>query len=160
MQDRLDMSARSVDEGSAVAESTRKDFLVAAALHQMDRVRGFIETQGLHPDSTYGGKPTALCYAVLKPYPRLMTYLLDRGADANHTDIMGMTPLHYAALGGCAYCLATLIGRGAVLNRCNKSGATPLAMTLHKPQLESCRDLLLRYGAAMKEIAPAPRRFH
>ena len=160
MSDRLDRLTSSVESRPAVAEATLKAFLVAAALHQMDRVRGFIETQGLHPDSTFGGKPTALCYAVLKPHHCLMEYLLERGASIKHEDMMGMTPLHYAALGGCAYCLATLIGRGAELNRCNKSGATPLALTLHKPQLAASRDLLLRYGAAMEETAPAAPSFH
>ena len=137
-----------------------KDFLVAAALHQLERVRGFVETQGLHPDSTLGGKPTALCYAVLKPCHCLMDYLLSRGADINRADQMGMTPLHYAAMGGCAYCLATLIAHGARLNRTNRLGKTPLGLTMDKPHLAQVRALLLCHGALLHEAEPRARRFH
>lgn len=160
MPSRLDSAPGGAADRAAVAEDTLKDFLVAAALHQLDRVRGFIETQGLHPDSTFDGKPTALCYAVLKPCPCLMDYLLSRGADINRTDQMGMTPLHYAVMGGCEHCTATLIACGATLNRLNRLGKTPLALTLDKPHLESVRALLMCHGALLHEAEPATPRFH
>lgn len=147
-------------ERPAFREEILKDFLVAAALHQLDRVRGFIETLGLHPDSTFGGKPTALCYAVLKPCPCLMDYLLSRGADINRADKMGMTPLHYAAMGGSEYCLASLIANGGTLNRYNRLGKTPLALTMDKPHLKGVRELLLCHGALLHEAEPRAPRFH
>lgn len=160
MADNLDLAERGLARRPSVAEETAKDFLVSAALHQLDRVRSFIESGGLHPDTTYGGKPTALCYAVLKPHRGLLAYLLDKGADVQRRDGMGMTPLHYAALGGCVYCAACLIGRGARLNVENCLGQTPLALTLEKPHLALSREFLTRHGAAHCQADPGATQFH
>ena len=144
----------------AAAETMIRDYLAAAALHQVERVRHFIEIEGLHPDSTYRGKPTALCYAVLRPHRNLMGYLLERGADVNRADVCGMTPLHYATMGGCLHCVSFLIGRGARLNDASEDGRTPLALALERPKLAPCRELLLRYGASLQRGEAAAPRFH
>ena len=65
--------------------------IFCAALHDVAAVRFFIEQIGLHPDASFGGKPSALCYAVLKPHPALLVYLLDQGADVSRRDAMAMT---------------------------------------------------------------------
>ena len=141
-------------------EEIIKDFLVAAALHKLDLVRHYIEEIGLHPDATRRAKPTALCYSVLKPHHGLMRYLLNKGASTNHLDGIGMTPLHYAAMGGCLYCVAYLVGHGARINIENRMGKTPVAMTLGKPHLSQCQELLERHGASLFESEPGFRRFH
>ena len=160
MSDRLTWMGEGASEQPAVAQDTIKDFLVSAALHQLDRVRYFVETRGLHPDTTYGGKPTALCYVVLKPHHDLMRYVLSKGADTNRQDGMGMTPLHYAAMGGCVYCMASLISHGARINIENRLGQTPLAMTLEKPHLAHCREFLQRHGASRCESEVGTTQFH
>ena len=137
-----------------------RDFITAAALLQGDRIRHFIETAGLHPDSTFEGKPTALCYAALKADSDLTGYLLARGADVNHTDGAGMTPLHYGTLGGCAQCLVRLMDRGARLNAPNQCGQTPLALAASRPGLVGCRDLLASYGGSLTANTPGARRLH
>lgn len=139
-----------------------KSFLMAAALQQLELVYYFIETEGLHPDTTWGGKPTAICYAALKRNPQLMAYLLNKGADPNRTDALGMTPLHYAALGGCEVCTAHLLNRGALLNAVNGAGQTPLALARSKACAanSACCELLSRYGALLHASAPGPSRLH
>jgi len=141
-------------------EDTVKSYLLAAALQDLAAVRFFLEQVNLHPDASYGGKPTALCYAVLKPHIGLLDYLLGRGAGVAHRDGLSMTPLHYAALGGCHCCLARLIAAGAPLNALNRSGLTPLALTLDKPQLAGSRALLESHGATLTAGPPRPKRFH
>ena len=143
-----------------ISDETVKDYLAAAALHQIDKIRYYIECQGLHPDATYGGKPTALCYAVLKPNYELMCYVIERGADANHIDQMGMSPLHYAALGGCERCLASLVRHGAFLNATNRCGQTPLALAMTRPGLAGAMEFLRRCGASLDPAAPGAKCFH
>ena len=150
-------------EGSPSQESSEADikaYLTAAALHQTAVVQHFIEALGLHPDASYKGKPTALCYAVLKPHHDLMDYLLGQGADVGYRDAMAMTPLHYAALGGCCCCLARLIAEGAPLNAENCRAQTPLALTQCRPELCSGRSLLEHHGAGLAAGPALPKRFH
>lgn len=144
------------------ANTSCKSFLMAAALQQLELVYYFIETEGLHPDTTWGGKPTAICYAVLKRNSQLTAYLLNKGADPNRIDALGMTPLHYAALGGCEICTAHLLNRGALLNAVNGAGQTPLALARSKACAASsaCCELLSRYGAALHASMPGPKRLH
>jgi len=139
---------------------TVEDFLIAAALHQLYKIRYYVERLRLHPDATKDGKPTALCYAALKPYPPLISYYLANGADANVRDAMSMTPLHYAAIGGCSVCIATLVQAGARLNQPNHRGETPLAVALSRSASRDCAELLRRYGASTSGDAAAPQTFH
>ncbi|MEM7171378.1 MAG: ankyrin repeat domain-containing protein [Pseudomonadota bacterium] len=141
-------------------EETIKDFLMSAALHSLEKVKFYVEDRGLHPDTTYGGKPTALCYAVLKPNRPLLNYLLDQGADSNHVDQMGMTPLHYAALGGCIYCLSSLVNVGAKLNEFNRCGETALALALNRQNSPEGIDYLIRSGASMEKQESVIKTFH
>lgn len=134
-------------------EEKVKAYLIAAALHQLQKVQHFVESQGLHPDATVGGKPTALCYSVLKPNLCLMIYLMERGADVNAVDAMGMTPLHYATLGGCRFCVVYLLARGARPDCENASGKTPLDLTSGRPDLVATRSALLSGGF---ELDPYP----
>ncbi|MEM7407958.1 MAG: ankyrin repeat domain-containing protein [Pseudomonadota bacterium] len=143
-------------DGSAAShqdEESVRAYLIAAALQQMQKVQHFVESRGLHPDATYGGKPTALCYSVLKPNLCLMIYLMERGADVNAVDGMGMTPLHYATLGGCRFCVVYLLARGARPDRENASGKTPLDLTDGRPDLTATRSALLSGGF---ELNPYP----
>jgi ankyrin repeat protein len=139
---------------------TIKEYLIAAALQQTEWVCYYLEAARLHPDATWGGKPTALCYAALSANSRLVAYLLEKGADPNRADALGMTPLHYAALGGCEVCVAALLGRGARLNTRNHRGQTPLGLTECQPRLSRCRELLVCYGASVRDEGGGPRRFH
>ena len=121
-------------------------FLFAAALRDFARIRFLIEVRGLHPDTTVKGKPTAICYAVLKQDNCLLSYLIKRGANVNAADKIGMTPLHYAALGGSPYCIACLVRHGAQLQTRNLAGETPYSLIRNRVDLAECVDLLGRYG--------------
>jgi len=141
------------------AEDAR-EFLFAAALRDFARIRHLIEVRGLHPDTTIKGKPTAICYAVLKQDNCLLSYLLKRGASVNLADRIGMTPLHYAALGGSPYCIACLVRHGACLRTTNGSGETPYSLIRNRIDLGECVELLKRYGAGEILDGNVTSRFH
>ncbi len=145
---------------SVIQESTIKEYLISAALQKLEMVYYFIEAEGLHPDATREGKPTALCYAAMKRNTQLLNYLIEKGADVNHRDVLGMTPLHYAVLGGCNCTMAKLIAEGAMLNRMNHAGDTPLAIAMRCEQRSHCREFLQRYGAALAAVPASAKRFH
>ena len=139
---------------------TTRNYLMAAALQQLEMVRYYVESEGLHPDTTLESKPTALCYAALKGNYRLMRYLLNKGADVNRTDALAMTPLHYAVLGGCLICISLLIGHGAALNAVNYQGQTPLRLSGDRQHPTLKRELLERHGAREDSGVPAIACFH
>lgn len=135
-------------------------FLFAAALRDFARIRYLIEVRGLHPDTTIKGKPTAICYAVLKQDNCLLSYLIKRGASVNLADRIGMTPLHYAALGGSPYCIACLVRHGACLRAINGSGETPYSLIRNRVDLGECVELLKRYGAGEIMDGNVTGQFH
>lgn len=137
-----------------------REYLISAALQKLEMVCYFIETEGLHPDATRDGKPTALCYAAMKRNHRLLNYLIGKGADVNHRDVLGMTPLHYGVLGGCECVIANLIASGAELNAINCDGKTPLAIAVCSEQRANCVEFLQRYGASLNSAPPSAKRFH
>lgn len=141
------------DQQPAVSQTLMREYLMAAALQQVELVLYYIECKGLHPDVTWGGRPTALCYAAMKANQKLLQYLLDKGASVNYRDALGMTPLHYGTLGGNEACITLLINHGASLNAVNYHGKTPLALAWELPRLATCRDLLQRHGASLQNIA-------
>lgn len=106
-------------------DETIKRFLISAALDEAEMVCDYVESYGVWPDATWGGKPTALCYAALHGNAWLARFLLDRGADADHRDALEMTPLHYAALGCCERTGRMLLAGGANPMRRNRFGKTP-----------------------------------
>ncbi|MBX2870063.1 MAG: ankyrin repeat domain-containing protein [Acidiferrobacterales bacterium] len=135
--------ARNID----VADSGAKQLRIAAALREFPLVRLLVEKEGVHPDSTCEGKPTALCYAVLQKDRCMTQYLLSHGADPNQQDQLGMTSIHYATMGGCCYCLASVIHCGAKIDQACVTGKTAYSLCAKRKDLSECRELLKRYGA-------------
>lgn len=144
------------DQQGPVPVTLIREYLMGAALQQLELVFYCIEGKGMHPDATWGGKPTALCHAGMKANHRLLKYLLDKGASVEYRDALGMTPLHYATLGGSEACMTTLIHHGAPLNATTHSGKTPLSLAWQTPRLANCRVLLQSYGASLQNLTPAP----
>lgn len=150
---------QALSKQTATAEDARA-FLFAAALRDFAKIRHLIEIKGLHPDTTTSGKPTAVCYAVLKQDNCLLSYLLKRGASVNIADRIGMTPLHYAALGGSPWCIAYLVRYGARLDARSHSGETPYTLIRNRPDLAECVELLGRYGGRVAHDGNSQTRFH
>jgi cytohesin len=79
--------------------------------------------------------------------------LLERGADPNARNQMGVPALHSAAMGGHAAVVEMLLGRGAAVDPRTPDGATPLLGAVLEGHADVVR-LLLRAGADPNAALP------
>jgi ankyrin repeat protein len=137
---------RPIDETYLDAVKSGNQAAVEAALAKdadINARRKFTMDKGL-------GEPTALAV----PYPKLLAYLLDHGADINAANEYGFNALHMAAgRPGNHESLELLVKRGADINRANRNGQTPIAMAVNDNQ-PSTVELLLRLGAKPTGTGP------
>ncbi|KAA3625989.1 MAG: ankyrin repeat domain-containing protein [Proteobacteria bacterium] len=131
---------------------TIKQYLICAALNETEMVCDCVDSLGVYPDATWGGKPTALCYAALHANAWLVGFLLERGADADHRDALDMTPLHYGALGGCTESSRLLVAAGACVFRRNRFGKSPSDLLPATLTGERRREMLTLYHGTTSDV--------
>lgn len=81
-------------------------------------------------------------------FARIVTLLLDRGADPNRQDINGNTALHYIALGGKPAAIPILIEHDASVDLQNNIGNTPLHQAAKWNQ-SGALSILIEQGASL-----------
>lgn len=74
----------------------------------------------------------------------LLIEALAEGADPNHADQTGATPLHHAARNGRTSAVELLLDNGADVDSVDSTGRTPLIEAAAKGDMESVRHLLNR----------------
>lgn len=92
-----------------------------ADIDHIDRLKGF----------------SAMHYAALRNHPKILSFLLSRGADMTIQDSEGNFPLHYCAANGCVETVTILIDHQADVNCMNRHWQIPLhlcALAGQKPQ--------------------------
>ncbi|QDU75706.1 Ankyrin repeat protein [Bremerella volcania] len=92
---------------------------------------------------------TPLFYAARENNPKIVRWLLERGAEPNCQDPDGTTPLHWAARKGFLEVAKVLVAGGADYRVENHIGLRPLqfAVSYHQPEL---RDFLISVERATK----------
>ncbi len=80
----------------------------------------------------------------------LLVQFLDAGADPNHVDERGYTPLILASYNGHLPATALLLARGASANQPDGKGSTALSGVAFKGEIEIAR-LLIEAGAAVDQ---------
>lgn len=94
---------------------------------------------------------TGLHWASVKGHRRCVRALLERGADANLSDLeTGQTALHLAAANGHIQCARALLRSGANVDELSPLGFTPLAMAALGGHAEVAT-LLVREGAVVSQ---------
>lgn len=139
-----------------IALGARPDLFAAAALGDMDALRGFFDASG-----TLNRRPRrrgselsardavglALLYAYVNGRGATVDFLLERDGNWNMTGVNNGTALHRAASEGDLAMVARLVARGAdVMNRDNPFDGTPLDWALHAGQTAVADWLRGRYG--------------
>jgi len=92
---------------------------------------------------------TPLFYAAREGNPKIVQWLLEKGADPNCKDPDGLTPLHWAARKGYLEVAKALVDGGGNYQVENINGLRPLqfAVSYHQPEL---RDFLVSVERATK----------
>jgi ankyrin repeat protein len=109
------------------------------------------------------GSPSA-DYLDSNPQRKLISYLIDAGANPDATDKSGVAPLHRAVRTRCSEAVSALIDKGADPLLMNKSGSTPLHLAVQntgksnsgtdaaKEEQQRIIVLLLRHGASPTDL--------
>ena len=95
-----------------------------------------------------------LSNAVTGTDPERVAFLLERGADIDQLNLLGLAPLHTAARERDSDMIAFLLEKGADPNRLDRDGWTPLlhaAFRNHVPSVET----LVNGGADLEKAAPS-----
>ena len=116
-----------------------------------------------------GAGVTALMYAAVSDHPRLVSTLLNAGADANQRDDENWAPLHYAVYSDRgADSIRLLVNAGAAVDARCEAGRTPLDLCIDERQREldpsrgdpacskrrrSLYPVLLRAGAVLPAVS-------
>jgi ankyrin repeat protein len=93
-----------------------------------------------HQADNTGDSP--LMIAIRSKQPKLVEYLLSKGADIHKVNKNGLTALHFAAMYGDQSLIETLITKGAKVNQLTQNGNTPLMLTAQQGNLEAAKTLL------------------
>jgi ankyrin repeat protein len=108
----------------------------------------------------FGGQ-TALMWATTKRHPRMMQYLISKGADVNarstardyqrhvqaegrpkNLDSGGFTPLLYAARENCMECVKILLAAGADIHLPDPDGVSPLLLSIMNANWDISKHLI------------------
>ena len=104
-------------------------------------------TDGININSTEKSRDcSALHWAAYFNRLEAVRFLIERGADVNARNNIGMTPLHYAALCGHKDMVETLLEQKADVNALDCQGLTPLHLAAQYGHAEIV-EILLGYGA-------------
>ena len=122
-----------------------KNYLVAAAIGDLEFLNYSIESGRIGVDETYDGKPTALSYACMRGHQSLVQLLITKGANVNYLDKMGGTPLHYAAMSRCPVTVELLLQQGASPTYRDKMGRSALSISAAPEGCAACLNLLKQH---------------
>ncbi len=135
---------------SAVIETMRQETqpsLYDAAISENEElVLELLSEDNVDVNERFVSGWTAVLAATAQGNSKIMRHLLDRGADPDIGNLLGITPLHYGAHYGQTSICRLLIENGASTNQQDAGGFTPLMVSAQTGRLEIVR-LLLDAGA-------------
>ncbi|KAK6183473.1 hypothetical protein SNE40_010949 [Patella caerulea] len=124
----------------------------AMVTRKKEIVQMLLDNPKLDVNATNFRKETALTIAVRVRRRELLPLLIARGADSNHVDCTGFTPLIHAVLEEDDKLLRLLLELGADVNKIDNRGETPLHFAVHN-ELSCIVKVLLENGADPNAVA-------
>ena len=128
----------------------KDDLYKAATFGELERVKDILRRNPatVNQGDKYGF--TALHGVAGEEHYEVAQYLIDRGADVNARNDVGITPLHIAAWPEMA---DLLLKNGANIDARSDDGETPLMVQLSEPDSEDVVELLVERGADLLVVS-------
>ncbi|KAK2946456.1 putative Ankyrin repeats (3 copies) [Blattamonas nauphoetae] len=99
---------------------------VACITGDLEGLKGLVAQDPTIVNTPFEYGKTALSIAASWGHTPICEFLLEKGANVNHSDDIGWTPLHWAAFTGSIDTCKSLLHRGADSTMENKAHQTPL----------------------------------
>jgi ankyrin repeat protein len=133
-----------VDKGIKIdPESRGIAFRFAASRSNIALSKKFLD-EGISPDFTFGGRPTALMLAAGSANIKLLELLLEKGANPNLKGKDQDTPLMFAARAGNVTVVNILLEKGAEIDAVDKDDQTALMWAARNDNVDVVKTLLAR----------------
>ncbi|WOK92268.1 putative protein S-acyltransferase 23 [Canna indica] len=123
------------------------DVWSAAAYGDLEKLRGFVERNGLSVSNPDGNGYYPLQLAALNNFPNIAQYIIEHGGDVNASDLRKQTALHWAAVHGSIPVADVLVQNGARVEAADINGYRAVHVAAQYGQTSFLNHIIVKYGA-------------
>ncbi|KAF5743963.1 putative Palmitoyltransferase TIP1 [Tripterygium wilfordii] len=123
------------------------DVFSAAAYGDLDKLRNFVEVDGVSLSSPDGNGYYALHWAALNNFPDIAQYIIEHGGDVNASDNIQQTALHWAAVRGSIVVADVLLQNGARVEAADVNGYRAVHVAAQYGQTAFLNHIVASYQA-------------
>lgn len=123
------------------------DIFSASAYGDFDKLRNFVENDGVSVSQPDGNGYYALQWAALNNFADVAQYIIQRGGDVNASDNAGQTALHWAAVRGSIAAADVLLLNGARVEAVDVNGYRAVHVAAQYGQTAFLNHIIAKYHA-------------
>lgn len=123
------------------------DVYSASAYGDFDKLRKFVEVDGLSVYQPDGNGYFALQWAALNNFTDIVQYIIEHGANVHATDNAGQTALHWAAVRGSIAAADVLLQNGARVEAADINGYRAVHVAAQYGQTAFVNHIVAKYHA-------------
>jgi ankyrin repeat protein len=143
LEDFLACESENQRKSRANTAKPKMTLLKHAAAKQQEEAVAILLRNGAESDETgVGSSVTPLHLACEKGSDRILTMLIEHGANPDHTNSRGLRPIHVASSAGHTTCVQILVSKGAAIDATDPSGQQSLYLTLSERHFTTASALL------------------
>nr|XP_027106126.1 probable protein S-acyltransferase 23 [Coffea arabica] len=146
----IEMVSDSNDQKNACQNPTQVaivDIFSASAYGDFDKLRNFVENDGVSVSQPDGNGYYALQWAALNNFADVAQYIIQRGGDVNASDNSGQTALHWAAVRGSIAAADVLLQNGARVEAVDVNGYRAVHVAAQYGQTAFLNHIVAKYYA-------------
>ncbi|KAL8554837.1 hypothetical protein ACS0TY_002859 [Phlomoides rotata] len=123
------------------------DLYSASAYGDFEKLRKFVENDGLSLSQPDGNGYYPLQWATLNNFADIVQYIIERGGEVNATDNTGQTAMHWAAVRGSIAAADVLLQNGARVEVADVNGYRPVHVAAQYGQTSFLNYIIAKYHA-------------